>query len=194
MRRHYKKYSKSKRERGVRPKASALLLGLFIGIVLGIFIFKYETKRIFLSPVSDPIATVDVRETFEQRRARQISAYLQRYNSPLLPYASEVVTAGISYGIDPVLIVSLSKRESSLCKNANFHNCWGLGGTHNYMRFSSYNESIWYVAKLLGTSPYYEDFRKSHDYIDLARRYCADVKASEYANFLKEVEESIEKI
>ena len=176
------------------PKLTSLVCGLIIGTIIGLFIYKYETKpHQFLSPVGDGINAVVVRETFEQRRHRQISAYLQKYNSPLLPYTFNLVASGVAHGIDPLLLVAISKRESSLGKLAAYNNPFGYGGTKLY-RFSSYPEAIEFVAERLENSVYYKEFRKSNDYIDLARRYCADVSPETYANFIKETVETIEKI
>jgi len=78
-----------------------------------------------------------------------IRQYLNKYNSPLYPYADYIVTTSDQYGIDYRLIVSIAQCESNVCKKIpyNSYNCWGFGNAKT--RFESWEHAINYVAKTL---------------------------------------------
>ena len=79
-----------------------------------------------------------------------IKSYLERYNSPLLPYSNYLVDTARSHGLDPRLLVAIAQQESNLCKKIpdNSHNCWGWGiHSQGTLKFPSYKESIDAVTK-----------------------------------------------
>jgi hypothetical protein len=162
---------------GQQPKAARtnfdrftkiVILVLFIELVLIGAIERHEQPReiTIISPVSQPT------ESFEQKRIRQIRTYLEKHNSPLAEYAINIVINGVSNGFDPVLTVAIAKRESSLGRMGYAYNYWGIGGSHNFYHFKTPLEGIEFFSNLIGESSYYKEFRESHDYIDLAKRYC----------------------
>jgi hypothetical protein len=85
-------------------------------------------------------------------RAERIREFLASYNSPLEPYANDIVKAADDYGIDYRLIVSIAMQESGLCRSAppNSYNCWGFGiyGT-TVKDFVNYQDGIYTVTKAL---------------------------------------------
>ena len=58
-----------------------------------------------------------------------IKNYLEKYNSPLAPYADLIFKVSNNYGFDYYWIVAIAQQESNLCKKApeGSHNCWGYG-------------------------------------------------------------------
>jgi hypothetical protein len=87
-------------------------------------------------------------------KAEKIRQYLARYNSPLEPYAVDIVTAAEEYGLDHRLIPAIAMKESTLCKRipVNSYNCWGFGIYGSKVtRFSDYREGIYTVTKALAT-------------------------------------------
>lgn len=95
-----------------------------------------------------------VQEEIVQQDARveMVRQFFARHNSPLEPYAENVVSSADMYGLDFRLIPAIAMQESNLCKKApgNSHNCWGFGiyGTQ-VMRFSNYEQAIETVTKTL---------------------------------------------
>jgi hypothetical protein len=102
-------------------------------------------------PTSQDIQASDV--TQADGRAAKIQQFLETYNSPLAPYANDIVKAADEYGIDYRLLASIAMQESGLCKTIpeNSYNCWGFGVTGGTaIHFSSYQDGIYTVSKALG--------------------------------------------
>lgn len=86
--------------------------------------------------------------------AEKIRQFLARYNSPLEPYAVDLVQASDQYGLDHRLLVAIAMQESTLCKKIpeNSYNCWGFGiYGKTVTRFGDYKEGIYTVSKALAT-------------------------------------------
>jgi hypothetical protein len=103
-------------------------------------------------PTSQNTFSANISE--QDGRVEKIRQFLQRYNSPLEPYAQDVVEAADEYGLDYRLIPAIAMQESNLCLKipVNSHNCWGYGiyGSSVH-RFSDYKEGIYTVTKTLAT-------------------------------------------
>ena len=83
--------------------------------------------------------------TTADARVELVSQYLERYNSPLVPYASFIVEKADEYGVDFKLIPAIAQQESNLCKviPSNTYNCWGWGiHSKGTLGFRSYEEAI----------------------------------------------------
>lgn len=94
----------------------------------------------------------EVLGTFETADARPviIKRYLEKYSSPMAPYAELIVTVSDQYGLDWRLLVAIAQQESNLGKKApsNSYNAWGWGiHSQGTLRFSSWKEGIETVAK-----------------------------------------------
>jgi hypothetical protein len=79
-----------------------------------------------------------------------VKSYLEKYNSPLLPYSNYLVKTARDYGMDPRLLVAIAQQESNLCKKIpeGTHNCWGWGiHSRGTLGFPSYKEAINAVTK-----------------------------------------------
>ncbi len=83
-----------------------------------------------------------------------IKNYLRDYNSPLLPYADDLIKNSDKYNLDYRLLPAIAQQESNLCKiiPPDSHNCWGWGiHSQGSLAFNTYPESIETVAKGLRT-------------------------------------------
>jgi len=95
-----------------------------------------------LGEMSDAIQTGDARPII-------IEKYLEKYNSPLLPYADVLLAASEEYEVDYRLIVAIAQCESNLCKKSppDSYNCWGF--ENGSTEFLSWEQAIYQVAKTL---------------------------------------------
>jgi hypothetical protein len=64
----------------------------------------------------------------------RIQDWLEGRNSPMAPYAEELITAGIDHDVDPRLVVGIAAIESSVGKRLppGSHNAWGWNGSGAY--------------------------------------------------------------
>jgi len=85
----------------------------------------------------------------EDARPVIIEKYLERYDSPLLPYAQDLFNASEKYGVDYKLIVAIAQCESNLCKKSpsGSFNCWGF--ENGETKFLSWQQAFEQVAKTL---------------------------------------------
>ena len=82
-------------------------------------------------------------------RPEIIKRYLKKYQSPLLPYAEEIVGLSDENNLDFRLIVAIAQCESNVCKKIpeGSYNCWGF--ENGATKFSSWNHALSRVAKTL---------------------------------------------
>lgn len=81
-----------------------------------------------------------------------IRQFLAKYNSPLLPYAENIVKAADTYKLDFRLLPAIAMQESNLCLKIpeNSYNCWGYGIYGGKItKFTDYPEAINTVSKAL---------------------------------------------
>jgi hypothetical protein len=93
--------------------------------------------------ISSSISTADARPVI-------IRQYLERYHSPLLPYADDFFQAAEKYRLDYRLLVAIAQQESNLGKKSppGTYNAWGWGIHQNgTLGFSSWEEGIETVAQ-----------------------------------------------
>lgn len=98
----------------------------------------------------DSVGEVAGVATVADARLEIIRQYLEKYKSPLLPYAQELLSAADKYDLDFRLLVAIAQQESNLCKKVPevSYNCWGWGvHSRGTLRFASYPEAIEVVAK-----------------------------------------------
>lgn len=82
-------------------------------------------------------------------RPEIIRQYLNKYQSPLEPYADLVVDLSDQYNFDYRWLVAIAQQESNLCKKIpeNSHNCWGWGIYGDKVtRFDSYEDALRRIA------------------------------------------------
>lgn len=88
--------------------------------------------------------------TYKDARPEIVRKYLSSYNSPLVPYADEIVQMADKYGIDFRFIPAIAQQESNLCHAIPIgsFNCWGWGITSvSSLAFDSYSDGIETVTK-----------------------------------------------
>jgi len=95
-----------------------------------------------IGSVSQAIATGDARPIL-------IEQYLEKYNSPLLPYSEFIFEMSEKYGLDYGLMVAIAMCESNVCKKIpeDSYNCWGF--ENGATKFISWEQAIGQVAKTL---------------------------------------------
>lgn len=113
----------------------------------------YDKKVVYAAlPTTQNVLSGSI--TQEDGRAEKIRQFLAKYNSPLEPYAQDLVNAADEYGLDHRLLAAIAMQESGLCKTIpdNSHNCWGFGIYGSTVtRFKDYKEGIYTVSKALAT-------------------------------------------
>ncbi|MBI2590810.1 MAG: hypothetical protein HYW33_02945 [Candidatus Blackburnbacteria bacterium] len=105
--------------------------------------------------IPDPVGKIAGAATFQDGRVEIIRQYLKKYDSPLLPYADQIVAKAEEYGIDFRLLVAIAQQESNLCKKIpeNSFNCWGWGvHSRGTLKFQNYSEAIDTITKGLKTN------------------------------------------
>lgn len=133
-------------------------------LILSVFLYhkNYTARTLFLSrinsvayaalPTNQNNFSVSINET--DGRVEKIRQFLQKYDSPLEPYAQDIVTAAEEYGLDYRLVPAIAMQESNLCRKIpkDSNNCWGFGIYGGKVhQFSDYKEGIYAVSKTLGT-------------------------------------------
>lgn len=146
-----------------------LSIFLVFGVAIGlgeVFFLSKDTNQKVLGMTTDSSAKLlisgDKEEKNDIKITEQISSddarpliikkYLEKYKSPLLPYADLIFQLSKDYGYEYYWIVAIAQQESNLCKKIpdDSYNCWGYGihkkGT---LRFDSYELSIKSYAEYL---------------------------------------------
>lgn len=78
-------------------------------------------------------------------RPEIIRQYLNKYESPLEPYANLIVELSDQYNFDYRWLVAIAQQESGLCLHIpeNSYNCWGWGIYGDKVtRFDSYESAL----------------------------------------------------
>jgi hypothetical protein len=87
---------------------------------------------------------------YEDSRVASLEKFLQKYDSPLVPYARFLVETADKNGLHYGLLPAIAMVESNLCKKIipDSYNCWGWGiYGKTVTRFSSFEEGIDTVAR-----------------------------------------------
>lgn len=111
----------------------------------------------FTTFFTDPKENLSVEFKTTDKRAFVLNEYFKAKNSPLVGKGQVFVDACDKYGApkDCISVVAIAKHETDLCKyynSAEMFNCWGWGGGGGYrMRFSSFEESVDVVTRVLVT-------------------------------------------
>ena len=83
-------------------------------------------------------------------RVEIVRQFLERYNSPLEPYAPDLVAASERYELDFRLLPAIAMQESTACKRIikDSYNCWGWGIYGSKVtKFNNYPEAIETISK-----------------------------------------------
>jgi hypothetical protein len=141
------------------------------------FIFLANTNCVFAQEVAAGSSAV-LSKSFNQEesdsRVRILREYLEKNNSPLVPYAGTFVRVADKYNIDWKLVAAISGVESTFGREIpnDSYNGWGWGiYGDNMIRFSSWEEGIETVSEGLRTR--YMDKWGAKDVYEIGRLYAA---------------------
>jgi hypothetical protein len=129
------------------------LNGYHVGEVLGESVSAISNNLI-IGETKDSEGNIKISEKIQGNDARPviIKKYLEKYNSPLLPYSDLIYEVSKTYGLDYYWIVAIAQQESNLCKKApeDSHNCWGYGiHKRGTLKFDNYELAIKSYAEYL---------------------------------------------
>ncbi|MEK7504143.1 MAG: hypothetical protein AAB550_01425 [Patescibacteria group bacterium] len=103
-----------------------------------------------LESKQDLVPNLRLSVTSRDARILLVSNFLKKYDSPLLPFANQVIEISDKYHLDYRLLVAIAMQESGLCKKIPpmSHNCWGYGIYGDLVtKFNSYPDGMETVAK-----------------------------------------------
>jgi hypothetical protein len=126
-----------------------------LGNVLGVFA-ENNFEMLLIGSEKEAGDGIKIEEKIEADDARPviIKKYLEKYNSPLLPYSDLIFEVSQAYGFEYYWIVAIAQQESNLCKKTpeDSHNCWGYGiHKRGTLKFDNYELAIKSYAEYLKT-------------------------------------------
>ncbi|MFZ5366349.1 MAG: hypothetical protein ACOZBZ_03565 [Patescibacteria group bacterium] len=125
---------------------------IFTILILAVAIYSLMATPVFGHPDSIGASAVLKNSSINQdNRGEILRNFLGKYNSPLAPYAQEFVAAADSYGVDWKLVPAITGVESTFGKQIPFGSYNAYGWNNGDFRFSSWEDSIWYVTSQLRT-------------------------------------------
>jgi len=106
-------------------------------------------------------------------RIKTLERFFARYNSPLKNNAKDFIEASDKYSLDFRLLPAIGGVESRFETRGNIydHNAFGYICNGKPCYFDSHRESIYRVAKTLGESKTYKEFRETKSIYVLALVY-----------------------
>lgn len=119
-------------------------IGIFVFTLL-LLILSTTTKIQAQEKASGSSATFSTinDQVVVDTRAKVLKAYLDKYNSPLAPFAQDFVTQADAYHLDWKLLVAISGVESTFGKAEPCINAWGYNIYGDTTRcFESYPDGI----------------------------------------------------
>lgn len=127
-------------------KTIFLFTALLLAVIISpqkTFAEKNNSSSAALTPQVKSINKID------DSRVEALQNVLNKYNSPLAPYARDYVTMADKHGVDWKLLPAISGLESSFGKHfmPNSYNVYGWGGGHIY--FDSWEDGIDTINKTL---------------------------------------------
>lgn len=110
---------------------------------------NFQNPSHFYAALPQEIGEVLGAVKIDDARPVIISKYLEKYNSPMLPYADALLASSVKYDVDYKLIMAIAQCESNLCKRSpeGSFNCWGF--ENGETRFLSWEQAFNQVAKTL---------------------------------------------
>lgn len=118
--------------------------------------FGSSQKQTVAYAALPPVQNATQQEIIESdARTEILRQFFAKYNSPLEPYAKDVVNYADAYDLDFRLIPAIAMQESGLCKKIpiDSNNCWGFGIYGGKItRFEDYKEGIYAVTKTLANN------------------------------------------
>ena len=110
-----------------------------------------DSSVVQITPVSGNICTMST--AYQSREAEAIQVMLQKYKSPMAPFANVLAASAEKYGIDYRIEVSIAMVESGAGKvvpgdgkGGTSYNAWGWRDGESYRVFDNWPEGIEYIA------------------------------------------------
>jgi len=119
--------------------------------VLMTALFKPQTAqaqetRLVMAGISGVLKTEPIQL---DNRVEQLTAFLKKYDSPLVPYAPDFIEMADKYQIDWKLLPAITGVESTFGKQIPFHSYNAYGWNNGNYRFQSWENSLEIVSKAL---------------------------------------------
>ena len=117
-------------------------------------------------------------------RIKILRSYLEKYDSPLAPYAQDFVASADKYNLDWKLVAAIAGNESTFGKAVpyNSYNAWGWGVYgDNVIRFSSWSEGIDTISQ--GLRVRYMDAWGGQTVYDIGRVYASSPVWADHVTF-----------
>ena len=117
-------------------------------------VLSESTKGIAYAALPPADSTFENTIEEQDSKTETVRQFLARYDSPLEPYAPDIIIAAKRYDLDYRLLPAIAMQESTLCKKiiADSHNCWGWGIYGSKVtKFSNYPQAIETITKSLST-------------------------------------------
>jgi hypothetical protein len=117
-------------------------------------ILGFNDEKVVVQVAAEDTKNISVNATATGADARPIliKNYLERYNSPLVPYSDLIFQLSETYGFEYYWIPAIAQQESNLCKKApeGSHNCWGYGiNKAGTLKFDNYELALKSYAEYL---------------------------------------------
>jgi len=105
-----------------------------------------QETRLVMAGISGVLKTEPVQL---DNRVEKLTAFLEKYDSPLAPYAPDFIEMADRYQIDWKLLPAITGVESTLGKQIPFHSYNAYGWDNGNYRFQSWENSLEIVSKAL---------------------------------------------
>jgi len=124
---------------------------LFSVLVFLMIIFCLQTKPVFSQIDSSAVSSAILASNlfYKDERREILKMFLEKYDSPLSPYAEEFIDAADFYRVDWRLLPAIAGTESSFGKRIPYNSYNAYGWDNGNFKFSSWKHSIWYVTSQL---------------------------------------------
>ena len=144
------------------------------GLAYGVMYDMGDTSQLSVSLAKDEESSIVRDGEIEIADARPliIRRYLEKYNSPLAPYADLICELSDTYGFEYYWIPAIAQQESNLCKKIpeGSFNCWGYGiHSKGTLKFENYDLALRSYAEYL-KRVYFDKGLKTAELI--MKKYC----------------------
>ncbi len=167
---------------------------IFVYLFLFIIITLSNSDNVYAAEISAGSSAALLKPLSEKApdsRAKILKDFLEKYNSPLVPFAADFVEIADKYDLDWKLVAAISGVESTFGQQIPYDSFngwgWGIYGT-NMIRFSSWTEGIETVSEGLRTN--YINKWRATDVYEIGRFYAASPTwAQRVSYFMKKIDE-----
>lgn len=132
-------------------KIAVVILALFIAVA-------NQTPNVYAQEIAAGSSAALLKRVVQKTpdsRVRILREFLEKYNSPLVPFAGTFVETADKYSLDWKLVAAISGVESTFGHQIPYESFngwgWGIYGD-NMIRFSSWNQGIETVSEGLRTN------------------------------------------